>query len=246
MKIELERRIHYSDVGPDFQTRLGVLLRLFQDTAAYHSEQAGHGIPKLANAGLIWMLSKLHIEVNRYPAYGETLTLRSWSRGSQGFKMPRDFTIHAGSNLIASGSSIWFIVNTRSKKIERVPAEIDAGYQAEPGCLALAAEVEDWSPYDKFDAASDVQLQTRPSDCDASRHVNNTVYWDYACAAFAASGWAIPDKASSLKMQFSREIPADIPAQSLAALRALALGTEVENDLFGGTARRLVAAVAVV
>jgi hypothetical protein len=49
------------------------------------------------------------------------------------------------------------------------------------------------------------------------------------------------------KLLFGSDAPnVAIPVeQSIAALRALALGPEVENDLFGGTARRLVAAVAV-
>jgi acyl-ACP thioesterase len=204
MRISLDRRVLFSDVDRDFRMRLDSMLRYFQDAAALHSEQIGFGIRKLASEGIAWILSRLWLEVVRPPEYGETLTLVSWSRGSSGFKMRRDFEIWSGTERVAAGSSVWFFLNVRAKRVERVPKAIDDAYAAEP-VLALGESVEDWSPEDRLEPTEWVRVQPRHSDLDASGHVNNTLYCAYAMDAVAARLGGVRDF-TSVKLQFSRAI----------------------------------------
>lgn len=207
MKIELRHAVRFSDVGTDFRMSLGALMRLFQDAAAAHSESIGFGIRMLAEQGISWMLAKLWLDIERYPEYGEELSITSWSRGASGFKMPRDFEIRAGSERVAAGSSLWFVVNTRDRKVERIPEAIDLGYCAEPE-LALTCGVETWSPYERFEPTSHWQTQTRHSDLDAGGHVNNAIYGEYLLAALTAQH-GVATSIASLKLQFNREIGAE-------------------------------------
>ncbi len=204
MKFELRHRVLFSDVGADFKVTLGTMLRLFQNVAAAHSESIGFGIRTLSERSIYWMLSKLWIEVTRYAYYGEELVITSWSRGANGFKMPRDFEIHVGGERVAAGSSIWFVVNTRHRKVERVPAEIDAAYLTE-SIHALSQDLGEWSPYERFDTTNRWIAQTRHSDLDAGGHVNNTVYVEYLLSSLVVQQGADPH-IPSLKLQFNREI----------------------------------------
>jgi medium-chain acyl-[acyl-carrier-protein] hydrolase len=204
MRASLERQVLFSEVDRDFRMKLTGMLRLFQDVAALHSEQIGFGIRKLASEGITWVLSRLWIEVERYPEYGETLTAFSWSRGSNGFRMLRDFEIRSGAERVAAGSSVWFFVNARAKRVERVPAAIDEAYEAEP-TLALGKSVEDWNPSEGLEATALGRVQPRYSDLDASEHVNNTLYCAYVMDVLTARLGGARD-VTSMKLQFSRAI----------------------------------------
>ena len=204
MKASLTREIRYSDVDAEFRVTLGTLLEVFQDLAALHSDRIGFGIRKLADEGIIWVLSKLGISVFRYPEYGETLHASSWSRGAEGFKMLRDFEIFAGEERIAAGSSVWFFLNVREKRVQRVPREIDLAYQQEP-VKAQDPGIVHWAPYQRFAASDMLTVQTRASDRDPSGHVNNTRYGAYVLDALA-SRYGERYAVSDLRLQFSREI----------------------------------------
>lgn len=207
MKASLAREVRYSDVDEGFHVTLCSLLELFQDLAASHSDRIGFGIRELTDQGIIWVLSKLGISIHRYPQYGEALRAYSWSRGADGFKMLRDFEIFCGDERIAAGSSVWFFVNVRDKRVQRVPAEIELAYQPEP-IRAQEPGVAQWTPYQRFDPEKALLVQTRASDLDASGHVNNTRYCAYVLDTLAAC-YGERRMVKELKLQFSRGIAAD-------------------------------------
>lgn len=211
MKATLTRPVLYSDVDREFRVTLPALLKLFQDVAALHSEQIGFGIRALGEQGIIWVLAKLGIEVLRYPRYGETLRITSWSRGSDGYKMLRDFVIHAGDEKVAAGASVWFVLDLGSRRVRRVPPEIDAAYQAEDERASATLDLDSLAAYGRLDAADARQVQLRASDQDASGHVNNTTYCAFALDALQAALGPLPPVAQ-LKLQFSREIPGNAAA----------------------------------
>lgn len=208
MQIELNREILFSDVGPEFTATWRSLLRIFQDAAAVHSERIGHGIYALHERGIIWALGKLAVTVHRYPKYGEQISLQTWSRGAQGYRMLRDFYVKDTQSVIATGSSMWFYVNRVKSKIERVPAAIINGYGTEPR-LAMAQGVEKWMPYYRVKSNWVYRLQTRSTDLDAAGHVNHGACVDYAMEA-TRSEFSNKKPIRSVLIQFDRQIEASI------------------------------------
>lgn len=203
MRVELTRRVRYSDIDTTFHISLGALLRLFQDVSAMHSEQTGYGIRALSKQGVAWIISKLAIVVDRYPEYGEELCMTSWSRGTSGFQMLRDFELSANGQRIGGGSSVWFYFDRQAGKIARVPNVIDYGYGVDKR-LALAAGIEHWTPYERFEPESKRTYRPTSFDLDAGGHVNNARYVDYVLdAARDVIGGAM---IQSTRISFSREI----------------------------------------
>lgn len=151
MRVALTRRVHYSDIDTSFRVTLGALLRMFQDVSAMHSEQTGYGIRTLSEQGVTWIISKLAIEVDRYPEYGDELHITSWSRGASGFRMLRDFELSTNGQHIGGGSSVWFFFDHQAGKITRVPDAIDHGYGVDES-VALAEGIEHWTPYERFES----------------------------------------------------------------------------------------------
>ncbi len=219
MQAHLRRDLLYSDVGADFKVTLPTLLRLFQDVAAYHSEQTGWGIPRLRDEGVIWVLNKLALDVQRYAEYGETLEIRSWSRGSSGVNMLRDFEIFAGEERVAGGSSAWFFFDRGAGRVRRVPEELDIAYGPEEREGLPAARLRDWAPYERFEIEQEVAVHARRSDTDASGHVNNVRYVDYLLDALAqGAGEPRERKIRRLRLLFGCEIDPGADGQGVAGL----------------------------
>lgn len=209
MKAKLIREVTYSGVGLDFRTTLPTILRLFQDTAAYHSELTGYGIETLRQRGIAWVLNKLGIVVWRYPHYGEVMEMESWSRGAAGFNMLRDFRVVVDSELVAAGSTNWFFYNASAGRIVRVPQEIVDGYAGEPHELAMNEGIERWRPYDQFQPELKSTVGIRATDLDPTAHVNNTNYCEYVLHAMDKHGLPV-NRISEMRFQFSKEIGCDV------------------------------------
>lgn len=207
MRAQITREVQYSDIDVSFRIKLGALLRLFQDVSALHSERTGFGIRMLSEQGVTWMLGKLEIDIESYPEYCDTVCITSWSRGASGFRMLRDFELKANGNRVGGGSSVWFFFDRRTGKIARVPDAIDQAYGADP-ILALAKGIESWTPYERFDPEVVRSYASVTSDIDASGHVNNARYIDYALdAARDHIGGSL---VKSVRIQFSRAITSNI------------------------------------
>ena len=218
MKFHLERAIDYFDVDPRFCLKLGALFRYFQEAAVMHSERVGIGSRRLVDGGRVWLLNKIAAEIVRYPEYGETVTVTTWSRGAKGFKAFRDFVVSAGDRRLAVATSVWLYFDMNRKRIVRVPEDLMAAYTMETA-VALDVDLEAWKPETGFEPDTDLEITTRSGDFDPLGHVNNSLYFDYletmASRAFSASG-----RIGKLKIQFQKEIGAGCRAVRAGGLNA--------------------------
>jgi acyl-ACP thioesterase len=92
-----------------------------QDIAWEHAAKLGFGYDKLKEDEQFWVLSKLLVKIDRRPVWGEDFTLKTWSRGTDGFFGYRDFNFvdKAGNNIIQATSS-WLVLNAKTKRIVRL------------------------------------------------------------------------------------------------------------------------------
>lgn len=58
--------------------RLSVLLGFFQEASIAHTEALGMGREKTLDRGLLWIITKQHVDIRRMPEYDEEITIRSW------------------------------------------------------------------------------------------------------------------------------------------------------------------------
>ena len=54
------------------------ILGFFQEAASENSEEAGFGYSSLAPLGMLWVLSKIYVEVDRLPKLGEKIVVQTW------------------------------------------------------------------------------------------------------------------------------------------------------------------------
>jgi medium-chain acyl-[acyl-carrier-protein] hydrolase len=69
-----------------------------QESAYLHAEHLGVGHTQLAPLQMSWVLSRMRIEISRWPKWGDTVRLRTWPSGRDRLFYYRDFEIKDGDD----------------------------------------------------------------------------------------------------------------------------------------------------
>ncbi|KAL8196394.1 hypothetical protein R6Q57_024689 [Mikania cordata] len=212
------------EVGPDKAVTLQSILNLLQETALNHVWMSGllgdgfgatHGMMK---NNLIWVVSRMQVQVDQYPIWGEILEIDTWVGASGKNGMRRDWEIrsHTTGIVFARATSTWVMMNEKTRRLSKMPNEVRA--EISPWFINKQAIVEE-SPekINKLDDSAkyiNSGLQPKRSDLDMNYHVNNVKY----------VGWmleAIPDEyletyqLSNIILEYRRECGSSDVVQSL-------------------------------
>ena len=158
------------------------LCRYFLDAAWNHAEALGVGYRHLQSQDKFWVLSRLRLQVERFPDWGSAVTLRTWPRPVQSVFAMRDFELvdDAGARL-AAGSSAWLILDAASKRPQRLSRLL-------PGLIELAERTAtDRDPEKLPDPGSWAEAYSafvRYTDIDVNRHVNSIRYIGWILDAY--------------------------------------------------------------
>lgn len=148
---------------------LSSLVALIGETAWVHVADLGFGYEHLKQSGCSWILLKQRIQMEAWPCWGETLTLRTWLRPNAKVVVEREFEFLLNSKVIGRASSFYISMNLNTRKPEILPFPKDGALFfaqphpcPDPETVQLPAERQ---PLGAFKA--------RPSECDMHQHVNN-------------------------------------------------------------------------
>jgi len=166
--------VRFGAVDKSDSMTLNSIFNFFQEAAISHAENLGVGREAMARTNQVWLLSRMSVQVDRRPEYGETVTVRTWPRGAEKLFTRRDYDIlGADGKTAVRAASSWLIVDITKRRPLR------------PQTL-----LENMPRNDGFDAlpAAALSLETRPAlqkcrehpalytDVDANGHVNNISY----------------------------------------------------------------------
>lgn len=195
---EQSQSIQFCDV--DIQNRLTMkgALRLMQEAANCHSDQAGYGLNQIEKTDFSWVLHQQRCRLYSRPCWNTKLQIRTWSRGANGLVCLRDFEVlDEAGHLVALASSGWLLVRASTQKLERVPEGMLKKYgmrdhavfpEPLPRLKPLSGEEKLWT----------YTVQHR--DIVINRHVNNLCYLDYAWEALGSKS---AEKTEDLKEKYN-------------------------------------------
>jgi len=147
------------------------LCNYLQETAGGHADSLGWSVEQLLRRGLTWVLARLHVVVWRYPRWREQLGLTTWPSGALRAYALREFHFTDQSQEeIGVATSAWLLVDARTRRPRRPPAEI----------VDLATRTPARVLDDQFPRLDDGALGSLPrryevafSDLDVNGHANN-------------------------------------------------------------------------
>ena len=167
------------------------LLNLMQTTASQHTRQLGVSALDLRPRGLSWVISRMHLVIERYPRNGDLVRIHTWPAIRNGLFTNREFELSDGATRpLGRATSSWAVINIASRR----PVKLDGNLPDYP-LLPRRAVDDDFSSLPRFPGEPHRELPFRVlrSDLDLNRHVNNTVYVLWALEA-------VPDEIASLML----------------------------------------------
>ena len=125
-------KVGYSQVDTDRLMRIDAMTALFQDVTCFQGEDIGNGFALLEPRQQAWILNSWQIEVRRFPAFNEQVTVGTFPTSFKGFIGNRNFVIKdADDEIIVKANSIWTFMDMAKMRPARVDEEFISKYTLE-------------------------------------------------------------------------------------------------------------------
>lgn len=177
-------KVGFSQVDTDRLMRMDVLTALFQDVTCFEGEDIGNGFALLEPRQQAWILNSWQIEVKRFPAFNERITVGTFPTSFRGFIGNRNFVVKdASDEIIVMANSIWTFMDMAKMRPVKVEEEFISKYELEEPLpmdyLArkiLIPDTLDW------EVAEREAIKVCEYHLDSNMHVNNGQYVQIASA----------------------------------------------------------------
>lgn len=178
-KEEFVVRSYQVDVAD--QWRPSAILEVMQEMAGEHAELLGIGRNALIQRNLAWVLTRVEVEMDRYPKDHERVTAETFPMPVRRWFFPRYYTFRDGAgNEIGRAGTLWVLLDFASRRMSR-PDDV-ASYL--PDNSDLIAPLGLPAPVTEVSGTLETAtLLPQYTDLDCNQHVNNTRYMDWCCNA---------------------------------------------------------------
>lgn len=162
-----------SECDANRQLPLTMLVAQMIDLATDHANILGIGFLNLEPKGLGWVLSRLSVEMKRWPGNGEKYTLSTWIETYNSHFSERCFSVVSDSGeTIGYARTIWMIIDLKSHNSVGtantvMPPEMLPGIDCPIGRMMRQKKMENYN---------EAEYRFKYCDLDFYRHVNTVRY----------------------------------------------------------------------
>ena len=161
-----------NDIGPNFELRLSSFFKIMQDVIMHDSDEREIGYSILTKKNLIWVVTRMELEINRMPKYEEDVVAITYPGKNMKVFYPRHFRLETkDGEVLAKLSSIWVLLDATTRRpVLYNPFEKEVPELSLPDELPLPSKIE------VIDGPLVEQRKIHYSDVDLNNHLNNTRY----------------------------------------------------------------------
>ncbi len=165
--------VRHREADRNGDLRLAGWFDFLQEAAANHAAGLGVGMEALQKKQLIWVLSRLKLEIDRSPHIGETVEVETYPNGFRRLHAARQFRILGESgDEIGRASSRWLMLDTprmRPLRLDTLPLRLPDN-AARPDYFALDEKLPTRG------LPPEMQVPIRYTMEDVNQHLNNAEY----------------------------------------------------------------------
>ncbi len=178
------------EVNAEGEMSLPILASKIIDIATAHANSLGIGNPDMPDTDMGWVLSRLTVEMERWPRADETYSITTWIEEWNRHFSLRCFCIaDAGGSTLGYARTVWMVMNTRTRenaglsRLNLAPEMVSArecpiDRQAKHRTIVEAGNMEN-APRNSLTATEETGCyRFRYCDIDFYRHVNTVRYID--------------------------------------------------------------------
>ncbi len=178
-----------NESNPEGELAVNVLASNIIEIATAHANALGIGNPAMAHLGAGWVLSRLTLEMSRYPECNSSYTINTWVENWNRHFSTRDFSIEdKEGNVLGYARSVWMVLDMKTHENFglshlSLPEDAVTGKKCPVAPQAKHVEI---MPFDTADEniparalkanAPDTVYTFKYNDIDFYRHVNTVRY----------------------------------------------------------------------
>jgi acyl-ACP thioesterase len=151
---------------------------LMQEIALKHANMLGFGFNDMVKNNMIWVLTRMGLEIYKTLKWDETITIKTWSRGIDGAYSFREFEFYdQQNNKIGIASSSWVPIDIQTRK----PTKVFDVETVEKIAIKDSVEIELKKVFLPKEMEVGFHHKVRLTDLDINNHANNARYveWIY-------------------------------------------------------------------
>lgn len=179
---DMSHMVIYSEIDARGLLSLPSFFSLFQEAALLQAEKLGFGESYCKKEGLMWVLSRLSMEVESFPSHRDRVHLRTWPKQPKGPFALRDFILYSeDGEAMARATSAWLLLKADTFRPVR-PGPLFEKFPLAGLGEAIPGAAEKIGGEER-DPSLELEVSARYSDLDQNDHVNNTRYvrWFLDC-----------------------------------------------------------------
>jgi len=171
-----QHTIRAYDIDSNKQATPLSLIKIMHESAMQNVIRIGISVWDLEPRHLTWILTNQYVSIKRLPILGEEITIVTYPSGFEKVFTYRDYKIFDKSgNLIISSSTTWLLMDTKERKMTRIPADILTLRNDLPApeiCLPRCDfKIKTFNDFD-----TQQTFQVGWHDLDFNNHANNVQY----------------------------------------------------------------------
>ena len=161
---------------------LVTICNFLQVSAFRHAQHLGFDYTRKDGFDKLWVLVRILIHMDKYPAWRDEIEVKTWHRGAEGLVALRDFEIlDAQGKRLGAVSSHWFLLEPETRRAVVPDLNDEAVSSAGP---AAVMEEEPGRIYIPGDLPFIQKVKAGYTDLDMYMHVNNARYIDWVLNLF--------------------------------------------------------------
>lgn len=184
MKTVWQEEFQIKSYEVDYKNRLKMtqLFMFMQETAGVHAHHLGWGYNDLIKDNLIWVLSKVKVEMNEYPGWGSSIKIETWPKGVYRLYATRDFIFRNGMNeKIGAATTVWLLLDSNTLRPQKVQS-LQTLFPENVKKHGLNETLEKIGFTGEYKSSFDRVVTY--NDIDINNHVNNARYVDWILDCF--------------------------------------------------------------
>lgn len=173
-----------AECNPQGRMPITLLINRLIEVATLHANQLGIGFASLVGRHETWVLSRVAVEMGRYPRWNERYRIATWVSSINRLFSERDFEILDGEGrVIGHARTVWAVMNTDTRQVADI-SQMEWVREFIPGRECPVAKPGRLRPLTAFESHP---YRFTYCDMDFNRHVNSSRYielllnqWDLA------------------------------------------------------------------
>ena len=175
-------KVSSADTDMFSRIRLGSLVNLLIQSAINSADQLGFGFGGIKQQHLFWVLSRLHIDIERPLLWYEAVSVETWPKNVEKILYLRDFIVRdKDQQVVARATSGWLAIDFESRRpkiIEGLDAELFSRLKNKHAINTLPEKIFPVKEGEGFG------FKASYFDIDLNKHVTSSRYVDWMMDTF--------------------------------------------------------------